>query len=523
MTSPRGVGFRFQSALLAVSGLLVVACADTSVAPTARNDDAGAAHAVGSPGNSAGSAAIEARALINVTGSVFLEVTTGRFDAGFGPVAASGRIEQIQLKIYNSAGKLVDVRNFNSLPSNTGYVKLALGALAKSNTVSVQANIRGIDGKRTDVVRSGVAVQWSPELNLDALPVLLFPSGATPDLVQLNTATDFQITFGNGGPDGNTPAEVGVRASCDVYVDGTKLDLPTQWVHVVGDPFITQPSVYIGPNDAWLCKFTYAFATIGPHEIKVVANALDPSEDYNPANNTSFSNVFVTTATPLKYAVNLEETAVLNVSSDRLVKNATLVALKLQAVTIKVTWDEPLTTAAVPTVIALKAETNGAVLDARSYNVTIEAVLPSCVGGGLPRRIGGPGSGEDPIPGSVFTRPYYENPPNISMCVQSQTGTSRAIQLTYSLSLADGLSGAGTKPALWPLSPFGSTYFGVPIIPFGETFAFTGSFQRTVNGTDLEFGDIKKCVGVLQPLETHDAGLYLRTTGQSAVIPGACP
>jgi hypothetical protein len=109
------------------------------------------------------------------------------------------------------------------------------------------------------------------------------------------------------------------------------------------------------------------------------------------------------------------------------------------------------------------------------------------------------------------------------MCVQSQTGTSRAIQLTYSLSLADGLSGAGTKPALWPLSPFGSTYFGVPIIPFGETFAFTGSFQRTVNGTDLEFGDIKKCVGVLQPLETHDAGLYLRTTGQSAVIPGACP
>jgi hypothetical protein len=109
------------------------------------------------------------------------------------------------------------------------------------------------------------------------------------------------------------------------------------------------------------------------------------------------------------------------------------------------------------------------------------------------------------------------------MCVRSQTATSRTIQLTYNLSLADGLSGAGGNPTLWPLFPFGATYLGVPIIHFGETFAFTGSFKRTVNGTELHFGGIKKCVGVLQPFETHAPGAYTRLTSQAGVIPGACP
>ena len=480
-------------------------------------------------------ATAEARATINKNGVVTLEVTTGRFASGSGtPNAPTGFIQELQVKLYLATGKtelkLVSEMNFKLddkksdmyLPPNNGRLSVVIPGATRATTLSVKAKVRGAGPKKDDELSANVPVQYSPEIDVGSVPILLYPSGAVPDLVQLNTATDFQITIANSGPNANSPAEVGALVSCDVFIDGARLDAPTYWTHSPGGQILTQRSVFIEPNDAWLCTFTYTFTTDGAHEVKVVANTLDPTTDYNPSNNTSVSNVFVTTATPLAYFATLDETAALNVLADGLVKKATLVALKQQAATISVRWDEPLTTSPVTTDIELKDETNGAVLDARSYHVTIEAELPPCFGA-PPRRVGGPGSGEDPISGSVLARPYYESPPQISMCVRSQTATSRRIQLTYSLSLADGLSGAGGNLTLWPLFPFGATYLGVPIIHFGETFAFTGTFNRTVNGTVLHFGGIKKCVGVLQPFETHAPGAYTRSTSQAGVIPGSCP
>src|SRR5213076_884791 len=156
-------------------------------------------------------------------------------------------------------------------------------------------------------------------------------------------ATDFQITIANAGPKADLPAEIGALVSCDVFIDGVRLDAPTHWTHSPDGQMLTQRSVFIAPNDAWLCTFTYAFATEGAHEVRVVANTLDPTNDYNPLNNTSVSKVFVTAATPVAYFATLDETAALNVLDDRLVKNARLVTLKQQAATVSVRWDEPFT------------------------------------------------------------------------------------------------------------------------------------------------------------------------------------
>jgi hypothetical protein len=536
MTSPRRLA-RSRFAVLSIVIAFLNACGDVAAPPPLVGGGAHTSSVIlQHDGNDADKhATAEARATINSTGVVTLEVTTGRFASGSGVAyPPTGFIQELQVKLYLPTGrkepklvseinlKLDDKKSDKYLPPNNGRLSVMIPGATRAMTLGVKVKVRDVGPKKDDELSADVPVQYSPEIDVGSVPILLYPSGAAPDLVQLNTATDFQITIGNAGPNANSPAEVGALVSCDVFVDGVRLDAPTQWTHGPGGQVLTQRSVFIEPNDAWLFTFTYTFAAEGAHEVKVVANTLDPTNDYNPSNNTSVSTVFVTAATPLAYFATLDETAALNVLADGLVKNATLVALKQQAATISVRWDEPLTVSPVPTDIELKDETNGAVLDARSYHVTIEAELPPCVGA-PPRRVGGPSSGEDPISGSVFARPYYENPPQISMCVRSQSGTSRTIQLTYNLSLADGLSGAGGNPTLWPLFPFGTSYLGVPIIHFGETFAFTGSFGRTVNGTELHFGGIKKCVGVLQPFETRAPGAYTRSTSQAGVIPGTCP
>jgi len=535
MTPPRRPTF-WRSAALAIIATFLNACGDPLTPPLLTKSGAGTSSVIlQHDGNEAEKhATAEARALINSAGLVTLEVTTGRFASGSGASPPpTGFIQELQVKLYLPSGKkepkLVGEVNFKLeekkpdkyLPPNNGYVSVPVPGATRAMVLAVKAKVRDVGPRRDDELKAEVPVQYRPELDISSVPILLYPSGAVPDLVQLNTPTEFAITIINGGPNANSSAEVGALVSCDVYVDGVKLDTPTQWTHGAGGETLTQRSVFIEPNDAWLCRFSYAFASEGAHEVKVVASSLDPSPDYNPANNTSVSPVFITTGTPVTYSVTLEETAALNVLSDRLVKNATLVALKLQAVTVSVRWDEPLSTSPVPTDIDLKDETNGAVLDARSYHVVIEAELPACLGA-LPRRVGGAGSGELPLPGSEFSRPYFENPPQVSLCVRSQTATARTIQLTYSLSLGDGLSGDGGDPTLWPLFPFGSNYFGVPIVHFGEVLAFTGTFNRRVNDTDLHLGGIKKCIGVLQPFETHDAGLYVRQTSRGGVIPGIC-
>jgi hypothetical protein len=223
--------------------------------------DAGAKPATGR----SGSASLEVRALLGKTGDVTLEASTGSIEAGTNP----GNIAKTQVKILAGAGA---TKNYNNL-SGGGYWTATYQGLARSDGIQVQANVRGIDPKRTDVVTVLASVMRRPDL---AVMSVTGPSQAPPNTPVTFTAALAEL---NG--------DVGARANCVLSVDGTDVD------HADG--------IWVDAGDAVSCLFTYAFAASGAHDVGVSLTNVTPG-DWDTANNSAATSITIAQpGTPIQW------------------------------------------------------------------------------------------------------------------------------------------------------------------------------------------------------------------------------
>jgi hypothetical protein len=266
--------------VLAAASLTVAACSDSTTAPDSRMiPTERAAAAVRTTGNSnstkysdrgakpatgrSGSASIMSRVLLAADGTSRIEITTGDFDV---PGSAAGDVVQVLLKIYDRDGKLIDTDIRNGLSGST--VSLARSGLGRGYRVVVQANVRGIDPRRTDVVTTDNTVRMRPDPSVQRVDV--------PDQVRVGEAAPITAVVKelNG--------EVGARADCVLYADGAAVD--------------RSPRIWVDAGDAVTCAFSHRFTTLGAHQVRVALENVSPT-DFNLANNSAGASLTVVPVT----------------------------------------------------------------------------------------------------------------------------------------------------------------------------------------------------------------------------------
>ena len=194
-----------------------------------------------------GSASLEARALLNRDGSVDIDATTSTFDSA----TARGTISKVQLDLETGA-----TRNFNHL-DNGGTFTTNVDGLMRGDTVSLQANVSGINGARTGIVDVDTTVRYRPDLAVGGIT----PTVAVRGEETLVRAT---ITELNG--------DTGARADCRLLVDGIQVD--------------RAEGIWVDADGSVQCVFVTEFATAGIANVTVIADNMNPG-DWDDANNSA--------------------------------------------------------------------------------------------------------------------------------------------------------------------------------------------------------------------------------------------
>ncbi len=163
-----------------------------------------------------GSATVSTRALLDKAGTTDVEVTTGTFDGSPAP----GTLGMVQVKAFTPSGELAFTDNHTGLSAGA-TASFSYTTLPHGTSLQVQSSVAGSDGSRTDVVTLATAVQFRPDLVASRLDA--------PAQAPIGAAVNLQgfILERNG--------EVGARADCVLYVDGTAADRATGiWVDAGG-------------------------------------------------------------------------------------------------------------------------------------------------------------------------------------------------------------------------------------------------------------------------------------------------
>ena len=214
--------------------------------------DTGAKPAVGRSGSSA----VQMRALLGISGTTDVELTTGSFD---GAVAGSGSLGMVQVKSLASGASFTS--NHTGLTSSTA--SFPYRGVAHGTPVNVQAIVRGVDGARSDIVNVADVVHFRPDLYAE----IEGPAGAP-----VGGAINFFATVGE------RLGELGARASCVAYVDGTEFD--------------RADNVWIDAGSWVGCTFTVTFATKGRHKVEIRVENVRPG-DFDNSNNSASMTVQV--------------------------------------------------------------------------------------------------------------------------------------------------------------------------------------------------------------------------------------
>jgi len=204
----------------------------------------------------AGSASMEVRALLGSDGATVISASTGRFDGAPG----TGVIEKMQLKVLNTGLSTV-----NEKPRDNEW-SYTIQGLGPNDQIQLQANIRGFDATRTDVVTVRLGVSRRPELAVSAI------NGAA------QAYSNSPVTF--SAPVRELNGDVGARADCVLSVDGSPVDQAT--------------GIWIDAGDVVSCQFTHMFTTTGPHTVAISATNVDPG-DWDLSNNSSSMPITILT------------------------------------------------------------------------------------------------------------------------------------------------------------------------------------------------------------------------------------
>lgn len=207
-----------------------------------------------------GSATITARALLDKDGETLLEVSTAELDSG---TPAPGNISKLQVKLLDSAGNVRAVTTENGLKSG-GRLQRVLQGLGRGQPLQIQANVRGIDGNRTDVVTVATEVRRRPDLAVLAV--------AAPEQVQAAVPVNIsaQVSELNG--------DVGAEADCVLKINGVEVD--------------RAPGIWVDAGDVVSCAFAHTFQSGGTHTVSVGMVDIVPGDD-DPTNDQASTTVQV--------------------------------------------------------------------------------------------------------------------------------------------------------------------------------------------------------------------------------------
>lgn len=239
--------------LLAVSGVLLSAsmalpvAAQTFATPNPMSQkyrDTGAKPATGR----AGSAAIEIRALLGLSGATELEVTTGQLEAA-PPV---GSIAKAQVKLLTDGGEVLQADNFRKTLTGNGYASFTYDGLRRGQVMQVQANVTGIDPNRTDVVTVSTNVKLRPDLEAVRINA--------PAQVLVNSPVTIS------GVVSEVNGDVGARSTCRLLADGVEVG--------------SIPGIWVDANSTVTCQFQATFGTIGTRQLSLrVTNSVPVDDD----------------------------------------------------------------------------------------------------------------------------------------------------------------------------------------------------------------------------------------------------
>jgi hypothetical protein len=184
-----------------------------------------------------GSAEVTARALVGKDGRTVFEMSTGGLDAGMVPRGAFTKA-QVKLLDPGNSSRVVATANYVGLAA--GYFTATYAGLGAGFPLEVQANIKGADGNRTDVVTVRDRVKRRPDL-----AVTLGDPGSA--LVRAPADIAASVRELNG--------DVGAVADCVLIVDGVAVDRAA--------------GIWVDAGDAVSCAFVHVFATVGSHGVTV--------------------------------------------------------------------------------------------------------------------------------------------------------------------------------------------------------------------------------------------------------------
>lgn len=228
------------------------ACADGAVAPTVQADGAAPAasqssgshlhtgkyrdsslpHATGR----SGSATLSAAAIFGGNGVTYLRVTSGSIHH---PGEARGELAKVQVKAWGPDGQFLFTQNFQRPTTGPEY-EFRFHATPPGTRFQVQANVRGIDRNRTDVVTVTETSRLGPALST---------SIDLPDEVVVGVPTTITGTVRE------TNGTTGTTTSCVLYVDGNEVD--------------RADGVWVDAGDEVSCVFTYTFDREGRHDVRL--------------------------------------------------------------------------------------------------------------------------------------------------------------------------------------------------------------------------------------------------------------
>ncbi|MBW3569830.1 MAG: hypothetical protein KY467_01875 [Gemmatimonadetes bacterium] len=217
-----------------------------------------------------GSATLSAFALRARDGVTSLEVRAGRADGVEGGTAELAHV-QVKALIGGQESYVANHREGLDAP-------IALPALARGEAVQVQANVRGIDGNRTDVVTVTETVKLRPDLAVTFSAAETVSPGVPVSFTAL-------VEERNG--------DVGATATCQLRVDGAVVD--------------QAQGIWVDAGDAVSCAFTYTFAQAGTYAVEVAATGTAPA-DWDESNNAASAQVRVAApGVPLQFTAIAEQ------------------------------------------------------------------------------------------------------------------------------------------------------------------------------------------------------------------------
>jgi hypothetical protein len=236
----------------------VHAAIPTPIQNSVKYKDAGTKPATGR----SGSAAIAVRALRGQN-ATDIDVSTG--DAG--------TLDKVQVKLFAADGTAVVTDNHR----NAGNAATFTYAWPqRGQHVQVQANVSGIDPKRTDVVTVDSTVQLRPDLTVAALNV--------PQKAYANAPVPITAVIGEANGD------TGARANCVLKADGVVIDQAN--------------GIWVDAGDTVSVEFRATFATLGTKQLSVELTNVTPG-DYDPTNNSASASIeIVSPAVRVSYVMN---------------------------------------------------------------------------------------------------------------------------------------------------------------------------------------------------------------------------